>query len=649
MSAELTTQAADQGLGLELEIESARRLLAAAARGESLASAEREVSPRSAALESVVSAFGLDEFERFVLLICAGFELDVDFGRLCAQALEGGPPYPTLGLAAAVLPNPHPGAFLPVSPLRRWRLVELASGPSLTTCPVHIDERLLVHLLGSDQLDNRLAGIVRPVTAARTPFPTQARLAAQVAAAWQQSWEDPVLPTIQVAGNDPELVRSVSLHAAFRLGLGMLVADADTLPLEPRELDGLARLWWREAELQRRLMVVDSRRVDLADPVRFGSIRRLIEAIGQPIMVETTAQQPLDGRKHLYFRVPALDATEQREMWLHELEPRTPEISGHQLDKVVSQYRLPAAEIAAVAAEAKAGIASDATTDLGDALWLACRSHVRPRLGSLAKRIEPRARWEDLVLPRPQLALLHMLALQVVQRYQVYERWGFGRRTSRGLGLASVFYGPSGTGKTMAAEVVAAELGLDLYRVDLSQVVNKYVGETEKNLGRIFDAADVGAGCLALDEAEALFSKRSGEVRDSHDRYGAIETGYLLQRMEDYRGLAILTTNMKEALDPAFLRRFRFTVEFPFPDATMRAEIWRHVIPPETPTSDLDFERLAQLNLSGGSIKNIALNAAFLAAADESAVVMPHLMSAARLESAKLQRPLTSGELRGWS
>jgi SpoVK/Ycf46/Vps4 family AAA+-type ATPase len=229
----------------------------------------------------------------------------------------------------------------------------------------------------------------------------------------------------------------------------------------------------------------------------------------------------------------------------------------------------------------------------------------------------------------------------------VYETWGFAAKSSRGLGISALFAGVSGTGKTMAAEVLANELQLDLYRIDLSQVVSKYIGETEKNLRRVFDAAEEGGAILLFDEADALFGKRS-EVKDSHDRYANVEVSYLLQRMESYRGLAILTTNMKEALDSAFLRRIRFVVQFPFPDAEGRAEIWRRVFPAQTPTEGLDVLQLAHLNVAGGNIRNIALNAAFLAAESSQPVRMSHLKRAAGTEYAKLERPLSENETGGW-
>ena len=225
---------------------------------------------------------------------------------------------------------------------------------------------------------------------------------------------------------------------------------------------------------------------------------------------------------------------------------------------------------------------------------------------------------------------------------------GFAQKSARGLGISALFPGASGTGKTVAAEVLADELNLDLYRIDLSQVVSKYVGETEKNLRQVFDAAEEGGAILLFDEADALFGKRS-EVKDSHDRYANIEVSYLLQRVESYCGLANLTTNMKDAIDDAFLRRIRWVVVFPFPDATLRAEIWRRIIPEATPTEDLDPAKLAHLNVPGGNIRNIALHAAFLAADEDEAARMQHILRAARIEYTKLEKPLTDREIRGWT
>jgi SpoVK/Ycf46/Vps4 family AAA+-type ATPase len=278
-------------------------------------------------------------------------------------------------------------------------------------------------------------------------------------------------------------------------------------------------------------------------------------------------------------------------------------------------------------------------------LWNACLVNTRPRLDNLAQRIDAKATWDDIVLPDEDMNLLHQIAEQVRQRHQVYEDWGFRRRMNRGMGISALFAGESGTGKTMAAEVIANDLRLNLYRIDLSAVVSKYIGETEKNLRRLFDAAEDGGAILFFDEADALFGKRS-EVKDSHDRYANIEINYLLQRMEAYRGLAILATNLKSALDAAFMRRLRFIVNFAFPGRDERKVIWQKVFPPETPREELDCDRLAKFNLTGGSIHNIALNAAFLAAQAGSPVTMPLVLAAARTEFRKLDRPINEADFR---
>jgi len=280
-----------------------------------------------------------------------------------------------------------------------------------------------------------------------------------------------------------------------------------------------------------------------------------------------------------------------------------------------------------------------------DTLWAASLSFTRPALDRLAQRIDARASWDDIVLPAEQAGTLKQLVAQVRQRSRVYDDWGFGERMTRGKGIAALFAGESGTGKTMAAEVIAQDLRLELYRIDLSGVVSKYIGETEKNLRRVFDAAETGGAILLFDEADALFGKRS-EVKDSHDRYANVEINYLLQRLEAYRGLAILTTNMKGAIDPSFIRRLRFVVDFPFPGVPDRKRIWSQVFPAATERTDLDLDRLARFTLTGGSIHNAALNAAFLAADAGDPVTMPRVLEAIRGEYRKLARPVSESEFR---
>jgi len=339
--------------------------------------------------------------------------------------------------------------------------------------------------------------------------------------------------------------------------------------------------------------------------------------------------------------------TEQLAHWQETLGPGAVQLNG-KIEVLVSHFDLGIPEISAVCAQAalQTTLGSE-RGELSARLWETCRAAARTRLDDLAQRIEPIAQWSDLVLPAGQLQMLRDVAAQVRQRSRVYDAWGFAAKGTRGLGISVLFAGASGTGKTMAAEVLARELRLDLYRIDLSQVVSKYIGETEKNLRRVFDGAEAGGAVLLFDEADALFGKRS-EVKDSHDRYANIEIGYLLQRMESYRGLAILTTNIKDVMDIAFLRRLRFVVHFPFPEAALRAEIWRRIFPAATPVENIDVDKLSRLSVTGGNIRNIALHAAFLAADSDEPVRMAHLLRATRCEYAKIEKQLTEAEVRDW-
>ncbi len=392
-------------------------------------------------------------------------------------------------------------------------------------------------------------------------------------------------------------------------------------------------------------LLVDCDEVDGADPQRAATAARFVDRVGGVLIVSSRDRQRGVRRSMVTFDVGKPSTREQHAVWSSALGQEAERLNGH-LDVLVSQFDLGAQSIHAASASALALSSSD--RPLFETLWDACRGQGRPRLDDLAQRIVPAARWDDLVLPQPQKHTLAEIGLHVRHRGHVYERWGFASKGSRGLGISALFAGASGTGKTMAAEALANELRLDLYRIDLSSTISKYIGETEKNLRRIFDAAEDGGAILLFDEADALFGKRS-EVKDSHDRYANVEVGYLLQRMEAYRGLAILTTNLRNALDTAFMRRIRFVVQFPFPDAAQRAEIWRRVFPIDTPTEELDVATLARLNVAGGNIRNIALNAAFLAAAAGEPVQMPHLLHAAQSEYAKLEKPLTDSEVSGWT
>ena len=600
-----------------------------------------EAMPVRAALETLSETFGLTPFERDVMLLCAGMELDSGFAALCASA-QGDPrrAYPTFGLALAALPGAHWSALTPAAPLRHWRLVEVEKGDTLTSSPLRVDERVLHHLAGTPYLDERLVGVVDPVPASPGGLvPSQRALAERIAEAWEHA--SGALPVVQLCGDEAAGKRAICAAACYELGLNLSAIPVNTIPPGPDELEALLRLWEREAALSASALLLDCDELDASDPARASAVARLIERANYPLVVASRERRQSPRRTMITLDVRRPTSREQRALWDEALTDAG--FNGH-VETLVSQFSLGAHAIRAASAEVLAAQGQD---DLAGIVWDACRVQARPRLDELAQRIEPAAAWDELVLPGPQLEILREISAHVRQRSKVYETWGFAAKGARGLGIGALFSGASGTGKTMAAEVLAGELRLDLYRIDLSQVVSKYIGETEKNLRRVFDAAEEGGAVLLFDEADALFGKRS-EVKDSHDRYANIEVSYLLQRMESYRGLAILTTNMKNALDAAFLRRIRFIVRFPFPDAGQRAEIWRRIFPPSTPTDGLDVDKLARLNVAGGNIRNIALNAAFLAADAGQPVRMSHLLRGARGECAKLEKPLTDAEIGGW-
>jgi ATP-dependent 26S proteasome regulatory subunit len=605
-----------------------------------------EAMPAPPALETLCAAFGLSSFERNVLLLCAGMELDSTFAEHFAAA-QNDPQraYPSFGLALAALPEAHWSALPPAAPLRYWRLVEVAGGDTLMTGRLRIDERVLHHLAGMYHLDERLQGLVETLDAPGDLPPSHHVVVDKISRLWSQRKDGSSVPAIQLCGGEAAGKHAVAAAASASVGLRLHAIRAADVPAAATEREALARLWEREAVLSGSALLVDCQEAGDTDSLR--PALSLVERLGGVLIV--SSREPLDTRRRQLIRldVNKPSAAEQRSLWRSTLGPLAHELNG-QIEVLTSQFDLGVQEIRAASAELLAD-ASGVGDEISDTvLWDVCRVQSRPRLDDLAQRIEHAAGWDDLVLPESQRRTLREVAAHVRQRTRVYEAWGFADRGARGLGISALFAGASGTGKTMAAEVLANELRLDLYRIDLSQVVSKYIGQTEKNLGRVFDAAEEGGAILLFDEADALFGKRS-EVRDSHDRYANIEISYLLQRMEAYRGLAILTTNMKDALDGAFMRRIRFVVQFPFPDSEHRAEIWRRIFPPDAPTEGLDANRLARLSVTGGNIRNIALNAAFLAADAGEPVRMAHLARAARGEYAKLEKPLTEAEIGGWA
>jgi hypothetical protein len=633
-------------LNLAEEIATLRHLLEQHAYGTKNIGGEENIpnEARSTMLESLCCAFGLSKFERSILLLCAGTEMDSKFGPLCA-AVQGDASknYPTFSLALSIFSDAHWSALTPMMPLRYWKLLYVENSNTIVSSPLRIDERVLHYMAGVNDIDERLDGAFERIYNDPDLLPSHYELAMSLAETLSGIIGTEKLPLIQLCGDDPASARDIALKACHMIGLNLCSLSINAIPQAMNELEIFIRLWQREIILGQCALLVDCDEI-AGDLPGEKAVMRLIERINGPIIITGNDRFRTLNRSSIILDTKRPKSEERLKVW-HEALGEIADTMDNQLETIASHFNFNAMTIRAVCKEALGLHYMDG--ELKNYIWETCRAYSRPKLETLSQRIDQVASWDDLVLPDQQLSMLHEIAAQIKWRSRVYDDWGFASKGSRGLGISALFAGASGTGKTMAAEVLANELGLDLYRIDLSQVVNKYIGETEKNLRRVFDAAEEGSAILLFDEADSLFGKRS-EVKDSHDRYANIEISYLLQRMEAYRGLAVLTTNMKSSLDPAFMRRIKFIVEFPFPDASQRALIWKQVFPPCVPTEGLDFEKLAKLNIVGGNIRNIALNAAFRAAEVEKPVCMKHLLHAARGEYAKIGKPLTDSEVKGW-
>jgi hypothetical protein len=610
-------------------------------RAEPESEAPAWTAPEPPVWRTIQALFGLSDFERDVMLLCAGVELSSRLRAACERlGSEPGRATLTFGMALSLLPEPHWSALAPDRALRRWRFLELEPGRALTTSSLRIDEHLLHVLAGHHALDERLRDVVTPLEVGPLRFPSHAQAIGPVCRGLQVAPERAV-----VYGMDARSRQCVAARALAELGLIPCRLRAADVPISIHERSLLATLWSREAALAPAGLVLevgDHETADRKDAV--GSLLQLLQGV-----VIVTHREPIQWPEQAMalIEVSPPSLPEQRALW-QEILAGTAGVDEAELECILSEFRVGVDQMLGCASTAGAYQAADAggPRRKHGPVWQVLRRTTRGRLDELAQRIESDASWDDLVVPAQTMDLLRTLGLQARHRATVYETWGFGGRSRRGLGLSALFSGPSGVGKTLGAEVIANELELDLYKIDLSQMVSKYIGETEKNLSRVFDAAESGGVVLLFDEADALFGKRS-EVKDSHDRYANIEVSYLLQRMEAYRGIAVLTTNQKNALDPAFLRRIRFVIQFPHPDPGHRAELWRKVFPAAADVAALDIERLARLNLTGGNIRSVAVNAAFLAAEASEPVGMCHVMQAARVEYLKLERPFSAAEFGG--
>lgn len=622
------------------------------------------------ALYQLAERMGMSQFERETLLLCVAMEQDTRIPGLCAAAQgDSARNYPTFALALALFADPAWDALSPERPLRYWRLIEInqAGAQPLTASSLRADERIVNAVKGLQYLDDRLTQFVLtaapPLDGESLPG-SQADTVDAIEKAWQLAGDQDSAPVVQLLGRDPRSKLLIASHAARRIGCSLYRMPVEFLPSIGPELELLARLWQRESLLLPIALFVDAQQLNpAAADSRAAALSRFLKSAGGIVFLAVREGWHHPGRDDIPVDVSHPTFEEQRALWRELLGEQHSETAT----QLAGQFNL---DIAAIRRIAKTHEPAPLDIDLEEgaeptdpptvvdmrlpvhndealraALWTACRRSVRPRLDALAQAIQPKATWDTLVLPPEPLAQLHQLADQVRNRSMVYQAWGFADRSERGLSINALFTGESGTGKTMAAEVLANDLDLNLYRIDLSAVVSKYIGETEENLRKLFDAAEDGGAILFFDEADALFGKRS-EVKDSHDRYANIEINYLLQRMEAFQGLAILATNFKSALDTAFLRRLRFVVTFPFPGIEQRRLMWQKAFPMQTPTDALDYSRLARFNLNGGNISTIALNAAFLAAQAKGPVGMVHVLKSIRAELIKLERPINDADFR---
>ncbi len=619
--------------------------------------------------------FGLAGFDLDVMLLALAPELDIRYERLCGYLQDDVTrKRPTVDLALNLFSGEASeklglrARFAPDAPLIRNGLIRLLPDPSqvqppLVTHSIKPDEQILRLLLGGSHLDSRLADCARladpapPEPACAFEGPDAESLLAVAIQAQRER------RALRLYFEGPDTAAKEIARDAVARALGMRVLNVNmTQALEAtRNFPSLLRVMFREAWLANAVLFLNPvdtlRRGEL-----FASFQEMSEQLAiQPGVTILSGTEPwlppgpALGMLTLQFGV--LSQEPARRLWEKEIERHGVKPEPAHLQLLADRFRLTSNQIADAAASAAGRSrwrATRGTDPVGtgfevnlDDFCGAARDQSGHALRRLARRIVPRSGWDDLVLPEDQLEQLYEVCNQAKYRGRVFADWGFERRLSLGKGLNVLFSGPPGTGKTMAAEVIAGELRLDLYKIDLSQVVSKYIGETEKNLDRIFCAAENSNAILFFDEADTLFGKRS-EVKDSHDRYSNIEIGYLLQKMEEYDGIAILATNVKHHIDEAFVRRMQAIVEFPFPEERERQRVWRTVFPREAPlAADVDFALLARsVRLAGGNIKNIARLAAFLAAADGGVISMPHLMKASRREYQKLGRTWNENE---WS
>lgn len=638
------------------------KAFAKASQAVSEMAAEISRNGKRARLDQLIGTFNLDEFEQDALLICLAPLLDLRYERIYGYLQDDiTRRRPSANLILNLLCRPGAAClkklkyFLDHAPLLRYHLLQPTqdtsgiSRSSLLSQAFTVDETVAAWLLGEYQPPTSL----RP-HAYFDPLPETVPADPMLAGdAWEQIREfladETCLPQgtiLAFHGPDAAAQRACARLLAVYHATPLLTMDIGSVLANDEPLAYAVEIALRDARMTGALLYMQGWDACLSDgspPQRVLSL--LNHHPGSIVISSQTAWLPREAPAEMHFNWLAFSIPRysQREtLWKSYISQAGVTLP---IETLSSHFLLTGAQIRDAVATAIDRATQHRRPLEVDDLFAAARAHSNPRLSSLAQKIEPRYRWQDIILPEDQRALLHELVSTVRKRPQVLENWGVGRKLVASQGVTVLFAGPPGTGKTMAAEVISSELGLDLYKIDLSTVVSKYIGETEKNLERIFSEATSSNAILFFDEADALFGKRS-EVRDSHDRYANIEISYLLQRMEAYDGVTILATNLRANLDEAFTRRLQFSVDFPFPDEADRLHIWQTLFPPDVPRGDdLDLPFLAQrYKLSGGSIRNILVNAAYLAASDGGRVTMNHLLHGTRRELQKMGRLLAGEE-----
>jgi hypothetical protein len=634
--------------------------------------------PQTSPLVSLRDRFSLSSFELDALLVALAPELDMRYERLYAYLQDDvSRRRPSVDLVLNLLtasPTEKAAkreAFAQSGALLRHRLIQLTPDRDGDDTPllghfIKVDSQIVRFVLGERTLDPRLAPFAEflPADVRAADSPGDFELLSFVAAAWEQGRSARLYLQGQPGSGRLRRIRWV----AARLDLPLLVVDL------PRALAIDGGLEWAPPLLTREALFTNA----LLYLRGFDTLRAEEHALALGRMWDALAQRdgpvflagaepwvPVVGKPGAVLTIPfgAGSYSERKAEWERLLGEAGVTIAPGDVEALAARFKLFPGQMADALATARttARWRAAAASEFGEVppdqepapdaadLFAAARRETGHDLAALARRIEPLYDWDSIVLPDDTLLQLHEIAERVANRDRVLEGWGFDRKISQGKGTSVLFAGPSGTGKTMTAEILAADLRLDLYKIDLSSVVSKYIGETEKNLERIFQAAEHSNAILLFDEADALFGKRS-EVRDSHDRYANIEISYLLQKMESYDGMAILSTNLRQNLDDAFVRRMAFTVAFPFPDEGSRLRIWRGIWPEslDVEFDDADLQMLAgRFKLSGGNIKNVALAAAFLAAAEGKPVRLVHLLRGVQREFQKMGKTLSADELQG--